>query len=169
MNGVLLVFVAIGLTSWVTVARLIRGQLLSLKETEFVEAARASGASSTRIVVRVESETGEINEDMGADIYPMTKFKRSNQNTCINQKPLVRVGDRVSQGQVLAFERYTAEQRMLVLLHYGRTAGRVTLNLPADSRWRAIEGATGTRTADAGGRALFDVQPQSLSVYEFLQ
>jgi glycosidase len=74
-----------------------------------------------------------------------------------------------SQGQVLAFERYTAEQRMLVLVHYGRTAGRVTLNLPADSRWRAIEGATGTRTADAGGRALFDVQPQSLSVYEFLQ
>ena len=57
---------------------------------------------STRIVVRVESETGEINEDMGADIYPMTKFKRSNQNTCINQKPIVRVGQRVQKGQVLA-------------------------------------------------------------------
>ena len=67
-------------------------------------AAPASSTSSirTRIVVRVESETGEINEDMGADIYPMTKFKRSNQNTCINQKPIVRVGQRVQKGQVLA-------------------------------------------------------------------
>ena len=43
---------------------------------------------STRIVVRVKYETGEINEDMGADIYPMTKLGRSNQNTCINQKPI---------------------------------------------------------------------------------
>ena len=39
---------------------------------------------------------------MGADIYPMTKFKRSNQNTCINQKPIVRVGQKVHKGQVLA-------------------------------------------------------------------
>ena len=40
LDGLLLVFVAIGLTIWVTVARLVRGQLLALKETEFVEAAR---------------------------------------------------------------------------------------------------------------------------------
>jgi oligopeptide transport system permease protein len=52
MNGVLLVFVAIGLTSWVTVARLVRGQLLSLKETEFVEAARAIGVTDRKIVTR---------------------------------------------------------------------------------------------------------------------
>src|SRR4029078_4479972 len=52
LNGVLLVFVAIGLTSWVTGARLIRGQLLSLKETEFVEAARAIGVSDRNIVVK---------------------------------------------------------------------------------------------------------------------
>jgi oligopeptide transport system permease protein len=52
MNGLLLVFVAIGLTSWVTVSRLVRGQLLSLKETEFVEAARAIGVSDRNIVVR---------------------------------------------------------------------------------------------------------------------
>jgi oligopeptide transport system permease protein len=52
LNGVLLVFVAIGLTSWVTVARLVRGQLLSLKETEFVEAARAIGVSDRNIVTR---------------------------------------------------------------------------------------------------------------------
>jgi oligopeptide transport system permease protein len=52
LNGLLLVFVAIGLTSWVTVARLVRGQLLSLKETEFVEAAKAIGVSDRRIVTR---------------------------------------------------------------------------------------------------------------------
>jgi oligopeptide transport system permease protein len=52
LDGLLLVFVAIGLTSWVTVARLVRGQLLSLKETEFVEAAKAIGVSDTRIVTR---------------------------------------------------------------------------------------------------------------------
>ena len=39
---------------------------------------------------------------MGADIYGMTKFRRSNQNTCINQKPIVRVGQKVAKGQVLA-------------------------------------------------------------------
>ena len=39
---------------------------------------------------------------MGADIYGLTKFKRSNQNTCINQRPIVRVGQRVTKGQVLA-------------------------------------------------------------------
>lgn len=52
LNGVLLVFVAIGLTSWVTVARLVRGQLLSLKETEFVEAARAIGVTDRNIVTK---------------------------------------------------------------------------------------------------------------------
>ena len=39
---------------------------------------------------------------MGADIYQLTKFKRSNQNTCINQKPIVQVGQRVTKGDVLA-------------------------------------------------------------------
>jgi oligopeptide transport system permease protein len=52
LDGLLLVFVAIGLVSWVTVARLVRGQLLSLKETEFVEAARAIGVSDRNIVNR---------------------------------------------------------------------------------------------------------------------
>jgi oligopeptide transport system permease protein len=52
IDGLLLVFVAIGITSWVTVARLVRGQLLSLKETEFVEAAKAIGVSDRRIVTR---------------------------------------------------------------------------------------------------------------------
>lgn len=52
MDGMLLIFVAIGLTAWVTMARLVRGQVLSLKESEFVEAARATGVSDLRIVVR---------------------------------------------------------------------------------------------------------------------
>jgi oligopeptide transport system permease protein len=52
LDGLLLVFVAIGITSWVTVARLVRGQLLSLKETEFVEAAKAIGVPDRRIVTR---------------------------------------------------------------------------------------------------------------------
>src|SRR5215204_4479501 len=60
---------------------------------------------SQRIVVRVEGQgevEDEVSKEMGADIYPMTKFKRSNQNTCINQKPIVRVGQQVKKGQVLA-------------------------------------------------------------------
>src|SRR5512140_1747674 len=59
---------------------------------------------SNRIIVRVESEdveTGETKE-FGADIYQLVKFKRSNQNTCITQKPIVREGQRVRKGQVLA-------------------------------------------------------------------
>jgi DNA-directed RNA polymerase subunit beta len=54
---------------------------------------------SRRIIVRVGAEG---REDFGADIYTLTKFKRSNQNTCINQRPLVREGQRVTAGQVLA-------------------------------------------------------------------
>jgi len=58
---------------------------------------------SERIIVRVESDhSGVLSREVGADIYTLTKFKRSNQNTCINQKPLVRAGDRVAQGDVLA-------------------------------------------------------------------
>src|SRR6478752_2093303 len=52
MDGLLLVFVAIGLTSWVTVGRLVRGQMLALKETEFVETARAIGVSDRKIVTK---------------------------------------------------------------------------------------------------------------------
>ncbi len=55
---------------------------------------------ATRIIVRVTGEEG--GEDFGADVYSLIKFRRSNQNTCINQKPLVNQGDRVRAGQVLA-------------------------------------------------------------------
>jgi DNA-directed RNA polymerase subunit beta len=54
---------------------------------------------SRRIIVRVGAEG---REDFGADIYTLTKFKRSNQNTCMNQRPLVRQGQRVRAGEVLA-------------------------------------------------------------------
>jgi DNA-directed RNA polymerase subunit beta len=58
---------------------------------------------SERIIVRVESDqSGVLSREVGSDIYQLVKFKRSNQNTCMNQKPLVRAGDRVKQGQVLA-------------------------------------------------------------------
>ena len=57
---------------------------------------------ATRIVVRVE--TSEESTDVAAevDIYNLLKYQRSNQNTCINQKPIVRVGDRVRRGDVIA-------------------------------------------------------------------
>ena len=54
---------------------------------------------SERIIVRADKAT---EEDGDADIYRLIKFKRSNQNTCINQKPLVGEGDRVSPGDILA-------------------------------------------------------------------
>jgi DNA-directed RNA polymerase subunit beta len=59
---------------------------------------------SERIIVRVEGATheGQLSREVGADIYQLTKFKRSNQNTCINQKPIVKVGQRVPKGAVLA-------------------------------------------------------------------
>ncbi len=51
---------------------------------------------ATRIVVRPDSDKAEI-----PDIYSMTKFQRSNQSTCYNQKPIVRAGERVKAGEVL--------------------------------------------------------------------
>ncbi len=54
-----------------------------------------------RIVVRVhENQVGE--SDAGVDIYTLTKYTRSNQNTNLNQRPLVNVGDRVEMGDVIA-------------------------------------------------------------------
>ena len=53
-----------------------------------------------RIVVKVTEETDFTKSSV--DIYNLQKFKRSNQNTCINQKPLVRVGDKVRPGDIIA-------------------------------------------------------------------
>jgi DNA-directed RNA polymerase subunit beta len=59
---------------------------------------------SERIIVRVEGEhhPTQLSREVGSDIYQLTKFKRSNQNTCINQKPTVSKGQRVIKGQVIA-------------------------------------------------------------------
>ncbi len=54
-----------------------------------------------RIVVRVNEEEVPAG-DPGVDIYNLTKYQRSNQNTCMNQRPLVSVGDQVESGDVLA-------------------------------------------------------------------
>jgi DNA-directed RNA polymerase subunit beta len=53
-----------------------------------------------RIVVKATEETDFTKS--GVNIYNLQKFKRSNQNTCINQKPLVRVGDKVKAGDIIA-------------------------------------------------------------------
>src|SRR5258707_2864184 len=67
-------------------------------------AARRGGVidqiDATRIVIRATDETDATKP--GVDIYRLMKFQRSNQSTCINQKPLVRVGDRVEKGDIIA-------------------------------------------------------------------
>jgi DNA-directed RNA polymerase subunit beta len=55
---------------------------------------------ATRIVIRVSEET--TTGEQAVDIYNLLKFQRSNQNTCINQKPLVKVGDVVMRGDIIA-------------------------------------------------------------------
>ncbi len=56
---------------------------------------------AARIVIRVNDEETESGE-AGVDIYNLTKYTRSNQNTCINQKPLVKQGDAIAAGDILA-------------------------------------------------------------------
>ncbi len=67
-------------------------------------AARRTGTvdqvDATRIVIRATEEQDPSKS--GVDIYRLRKFQRSNQNTCINQRPLVRVGDRVEAGDIIA-------------------------------------------------------------------
>jgi DNA-directed RNA polymerase subunit beta len=56
---------------------------------------------ASRVVVRVNDDEAVAGEP-GVDIYSLTKYTRSNQNTCINQRPLVKVGDQIAAGDVLA-------------------------------------------------------------------
>jgi DNA-directed RNA polymerase subunit beta len=67
-------------------------------------AARRTGVvdqvDAKRIVIRATEETDPSKS--GVDIYTLAKFQRSNQNTCINQRPLVRVGDKVKAGDIIA-------------------------------------------------------------------
>nr|CRH06687.1 DNA-directed RNA polymerase subunit beta [Candidatus Magnetococcus massalia] len=55
---------------------------------------------AARIVIKADDEPGAT--EPGVDIYNLTKFSRSNQNTCINQVPLVKSGDRVNKGDIIA-------------------------------------------------------------------
>jgi len=55
-----------------------------------------------RILVRVDEKQKSKEHDVGTDLYLLTKFLRTNQNTCINHRPIVRRGDRVEKGQILA-------------------------------------------------------------------
>jgi DNA-directed RNA polymerase subunit beta len=61
-------------------------------------------ADASRIVVRTSGKGRSINRvmDSKVDIYALSKYQRSNQNTCINQRPLVATGDKIKQGQVIA-------------------------------------------------------------------
>ena len=81
-------------------------ELVVGKDSESTVVCKRSGivdvVDANRIIVRVAGGEGEELFDFGADVYPLTKFQRSNQNTCINQKPIVRVGERVKAGDVLA-------------------------------------------------------------------
>ncbi len=80
--------------------------------------ARRGGAvdsvDASRIVVRVNEAEVTVGEP-GVDIYNLTKYTRSNQNTCINQRPLVQVGDTIARSDVLADGPST---------HLGRTGAR---------------------------------------------
>ncbi len=82
---------------------------ITAKDSGAVVVAQRSGVvdqvDSQRIIVRVAGEDASSEseaEDYGADIYTLTKFKRSNQNTCITQKPLVANGQFVRKGEILA-------------------------------------------------------------------
>jgi DNA-directed RNA polymerase subunit beta len=65
-------------------------------------AGTVDSVDSRRIIIRVEAQDGpDKGKEIGADIYNLTKFKCSNQNTSINQKPIVKVGEHVAKGQIL--------------------------------------------------------------------
>jgi len=74
------------------------------RDSGAVIAARRTGVvdqiDGTRIVVRATEDNDATKS--GVDIYRLMKFQRSNQNTCINQRPLVRVGDHVRKGEIIA-------------------------------------------------------------------
>jgi DNA-directed RNA polymerase subunit beta len=71
------------------------GAVVIAKRTGVVEQ-----IDGTRVVIRATEETDAARS--GVDIYRMSKFQRSNQSTCINQRPLVKVGDRIHAGDIIA-------------------------------------------------------------------
>ena len=73
------------------------GDVLICKRSGIVEFVDAE-----RILVRVDDKEDEKEYDVGTDLYLLTKFLRTNQNTCLNHRPIVRKGDHVQEGQILA-------------------------------------------------------------------
>jgi DNA-directed RNA polymerase subunit beta len=75
------------------------------RDSGAVVAARRDGVvesvDAARIVVKCDG-TGDDDLDIGVDIYNLTKYQRSNQDTCFNQKPIVNKGDRVRRGDIIA-------------------------------------------------------------------
>ncbi len=76
-----------------------------VRDSVIVEVCRRSGvvmnADAERIIVKADTDNSGDFSEISADLYELKKFRRSNQNTLINQKPLVKPGDRVEAGQVL--------------------------------------------------------------------
>jgi DNA-directed RNA polymerase subunit beta len=80
---------------------------ITVKDSGAATVCRRAGVvdsvDSRRIIIRVEAQDGpDKGKEIGADIYNLTKFKCSNQNTSINQKPIVKVSQHVAKGQILA-------------------------------------------------------------------
>lgn len=76
------------------------GYVIKAKRAGVVES-----VSATRIVVSadtIKASAADRKKDMGLDVYHLLKFQRSNQNTCLNQRPVVHRGQRVTKGQLLA-------------------------------------------------------------------
>lgn len=80
-------------------------EYIAARDSGAIVTAKASGVvvgvDATRIVVRRDENPDDDNET-GVDIYNLIKFRRSNQNTCMNQRPIVAVGQAVKKGDVLA-------------------------------------------------------------------
>ena len=79
-------------------------ETIAARDSGAVILAKAGGevvnVDATRIVIRVDEE--DEGGNARGDIYPLIKYQRSNQSTCINQRPIVRLGQHVSRGEVLA-------------------------------------------------------------------
>ncbi len=74
---------------------------------------RVASVDATRIVIRATEQAGNLAEE-GVYIHNLVKYRRSNQNTCINQKPIVHVGQEVQKGDIIA-DGFSTDQGELAL------------------------------------------------------
>ncbi|MFQ5894423.1 MAG: DNA-directed RNA polymerase subunit beta [Nitrospinota bacterium] len=93
-------------------------EAIAARDSGAVVLARADGevvtVDASRVVVRSTEKGAAHPSHPGVHIYNLVKYRRSNQNTCINQRPLVKVGDRVRRGDVIA-DGFATEQGELAL------------------------------------------------------